>query len=79
MLLETLSVARDFGRIHEISSILIRYGFGDMVRRLGVTSIVESAGHVLKWREVEDLTKIESPVRVRRALEEMGRAAEQGR
>lgn len=72
MLLETLSVARDFGRIHEISSILIRYGFGDMVRRLGVASIIESAGHVLKWREVEDLTKIEPPARVRRALEEMG-------
>ncbi|MBE0469201.1 MAG: ubiquinone biosynthesis protein UbiB [Methyloprofundus sp.] len=72
MLLETLSVARDFGRIHEISSILIRYGFGDMVRRLGIASIVESAGHVLKWKEVEDLTKIEPPVRVRRALEEMG-------
>lgn len=72
MLLETLKVARDFGRIHEISSILIRYGFGDMVRRLGVASIVESAGHVLKWQEVEDLTHIEPPVRVRRALEDMG-------
>jgi ubiquinone biosynthesis protein len=72
MLLETLKVARDFGRIHEISSILIRYGFGDMVRRLGVANIVESAGHVLKWQEVDDLTQIEPPVRVRRALEDMG-------
>jgi len=72
MLLETLKVARDFGRIHEISSILIRYGFGDLVRRLGVANIVESAGHVLKWHEVEDLTQIEPPVRVRRILEEMG-------
>ena len=72
MLLETLKVARDFGRIHEISSILIRYGFGDMVRRLGIANIVESAGHVLKWQEVDDLTQIEPPVRVRRALEDMG-------
>lgn len=72
MLLETLSAARDFGRIHEISSILIRYGFGDIVRRLGIANIVESAGHILKWKEVEDLTHIESPVRVRRALEDMG-------
>ena len=72
MLLETLRVARDFGRIHEISSILIRYGFGDLVRRLGVASIVESAGHVLKWQEVDDLTQIEPPVRVCRALEDMG-------
>lgn len=72
MLFETLSVARDFGRIHQISSILIRYGFGDMVRRLGVANLVESAGHILKWQELEDLTNIEPPVRVRRALEEMG-------
>ncbi len=72
MLLETLKVARDFGRIHEISSILIRYGFGDMVRRLDIASIVESAGHVLKWQEVDDLTQLEPPVRVRRALEDMG-------
>ncbi len=72
MLFETLSVARDFGRIHEISSILIKYGFGDMVSRLGVASIIESAGHALKWKEVEDLTKIEPAVRVRKALEEMG-------
>ncbi len=72
MLLETLKVARDFGRIHEISSILIRYGFGDMVQRLGVANIVESAGHALKWHEVDDLTQIEPPVRVRRVLEEMG-------
>ncbi len=72
MLLETLKVARDFGRIHEISSILIRYGFGDIVQRLGVANIIESAGHALKWQEVDDLTRIEPPVRVRRALEEMG-------
>lgn len=72
MLLETLKVARDFGRIHEISSILIRYGFGDMVRRLGIASVVESAGHALKWQEMEDLTLLEPPVRVRRALEDMG-------
>ncbi len=72
MLLETLKVARDFGRIHEISSILIRYGFGDIVQRLGVANIIESAGHVLKWQEVDNLTRIEPPVRVRRALEEMG-------
>jgi ubiquinone biosynthesis protein len=72
MLFETLSVARDFGRIHQISSILIRYGFGDMVRRLGVANLIESAGHILKWQEAEDLTHIEPPVRVRRALEEMG-------
>jgi ubiquinone biosynthesis protein len=72
MLLETLSLARDFGRVHEITSILIRYGFGDLVRRLGIVNIVERAGHVLHWHEIEELTSMESPERVRRVLEEMG-------
>ncbi len=72
MILETLRVARDFGRIHEISSILIRYGFGDAVRRLGIANLIESAGHVLKWKEVEDLAHLEPPARVRHALEDMG-------
>jgi ubiquinone biosynthesis protein len=72
MLLETLSVARDFGRVHEITSILIRYGFGDLVQRLGIAGIVERAGHVLHWHEIDELTNMESPERVRRVLEEMG-------
>ncbi len=72
MILETLRVARDFGRIHEISSILIRYGFGDAVRRLGIANLIESAEHVLKWKEVEDLAQLEPPARVRHALEDMG-------
>ncbi|PKM12466.1 MAG: ubiquinone biosynthesis protein UbiB [Gammaproteobacteria bacterium HGW-Gammaproteobacteria-3] len=72
MLLETLAVARDFGRVHEITSILIRYGFGDLVRRLGIVSIVERAGHVLHWHEIDELTSMEPPERVRRVLEEMG-------
>jgi ubiquinone biosynthesis protein len=36
MLLGTLNAAKDLGRVHEIALILIRYGFGDAVRRLGL-------------------------------------------
>lgn len=72
MILETLSVARDFGRVHEITSILIRYGFGDIVRRLGIVGLVERAGHVLHWHEIDELTSMEPPERIRRVLEEMG-------
>ncbi|NJA06458.1 ubiquinone biosynthesis protein UbiB [Methylococcaceae bacterium WWC4] len=72
MIFETLKVARDLGRIHDISSILIRYGFGDLVRRLGIANVVEKAGHILNWNEIEDLTSLAPPVRVRRALEDMG-------
>ena len=36
MLIETLGAARDLGRLNEIAGVLIRHGFGDTVRRLGL-------------------------------------------
>jgi ubiquinone biosynthesis protein len=72
MLWETLSAARDLGRLHEITSILIRYGFGDMVRRLGMAGALERTGKVLRWKQASELARLEPPVRVRRVLEEMG-------
>ncbi len=35
MLWQAVVAARDLGRLQQIAAILIRYGFGDMVRRLG--------------------------------------------
>lgn len=72
MFLETFYATRDLGRVHEIAMILIRYGFGDLVRRLGVANIIDRAGKVLHWSEAEELAHLEPPARVRRALEEMG-------
>lgn len=72
MLLGTLNAAKDLGRVHEIALILIRYGFGDAVRRLGLANIIDRAGKVLHWSEIEELAHLEPPARVRRALEEMG-------
>ena len=72
MLLETLNATKDLGRVHEIAMILIRFGFGDIVRRLGLASIIDRAGKVLHWSEVEELAHLEPPARVRTALEEMG-------
>ena len=72
MLWETLNAARDIGRLNDIVSILIRYGFGDVVRRLGLANALERAGEALHWKEVSELTRMEPPERVRRALEEMG-------
>lgn len=72
MLWEALSAVRDLGRLHDIASILIRYGFGDMVRRLGMAGALERAGKVLHWKEAGELARLEPPARVRRALEEMG-------
>ena len=72
MLLEALGAARDLGRLHDISSILIRFGFGDTVRRLGMGAVLEKAGKVLHWQEAEELARMEPPQRIRRAMEELG-------
>jgi predicted unusual protein kinase regulating ubiquinone biosynthesis (AarF/ABC1/UbiB family) len=44
MLLETLSAARDMRRLNEIAGVLIRHGFADSVRRLGLADQLERAG-----------------------------------
>jgi len=72
MLWEGLSAARDLGRLHDIASVLIRYGFGDMVRRLGMAGALERAGKMLHWKQATELARLEPPARVRRALEDMG-------
>ena len=73
MLWQALVAMRDLSRLHDIAAILIRYGFGDMVNRMGMSNALERAGKVLHHRTSgEDLSRLSAPVRVRRALEEMG-------
>ncbi|HUX89828.1 MAG TPA: 2-polyprenylphenol 6-hydroxylase [Gallionellaceae bacterium] len=72
MLWQAISAVRDLGRLQDIASVLIRYGFGDLVRRIGLAGVLERAGKVLHWRAPEDLARLEPPARVRRALEELG-------
>ncbi|MFV2056071.1 MAG: ABC1 kinase family protein [Thiohalomonadales bacterium] len=72
MFWETLKAARDLGRLHEITSILLRYGFSDVVKRLGMSHVLEQAGKVLKWKGAERMARMETHERVRRAIEEIG-------
>lgn len=72
MLWETLSVVRDLPRLHEIASVLIRYGWGDLVRLLGISGVLERAGRVLHWQSTSEIGQLDAPVRIRRALEELG-------
>ncbi|MDF1483463.1 hypothetical protein [Extensimonas sp. H3M7-6] len=72
MFWQALSAMRDLRRLHEIASILVRYGFGDMVRRMGLSNALERAGTALHWSEAADFAHMTPPERVRRALEEMG-------
>lgn len=72
MMWESLTAARDLGRLHDLAAILIRYGFGDMVGRLGLAGMLAQAGRVLPLHDLTELVALPAPVRVRRALEEMG-------
>ncbi|OFZ67533.1 MAG: ubiquinone biosynthesis protein UbiB [Betaproteobacteria bacterium RBG_16_56_24] len=72
MFWQALVAARDLGRLHEIASVLIRYGFGDIVRRIGMANVLERAGRALLWKHADELAHLEPPARVRRALEDLG-------
>ena len=74
MLIETLDTARDLGRLKEILGVMVRHGFGDTVRRLGLADRLERAGQALNWTHAADLARVEPPVQVRLALEELGPA-----
>lgn len=72
MLGDLLATARDLGRLREITAILVRYGFADLVRHLGLANALEKIGETLHWTEAEDIAHMETPRRVRAALEELG-------
>jgi len=72
MLIETLGAARDMGRLNQILGVFIRHGLGDSVRRLGLADRLERAGHALQWEHAADLARLEPPVQVRLAIEELG-------
>lgn len=72
MIWQKLAAVRDLGRLHDIASILIRYGFGDLVRRMGLASALKRAGHALHWHNLGEFANLPPPARVRRMLEEMG-------
>ena len=72
MLRETLSMVRDLPRLHEITSVLIRYGWGDIVRILGLARVLERAGRLLHWQTSSEIGQLDLPVRIRLALTELG-------
>lgn len=74
MLIETIGAVRDMGRLSEIAGVLVRHGLGDSVRRLGLADRLERAGHAIQWEHAADLARLEPPVQVRLAMEELGPA-----
>lgn len=72
MLWQAIVSARDFGRLYDIASVLVRYGFGDLVRRIGLADVLERAGSALHWPDAHDYAHLSPPARVRCALEDLG-------
>jgi ubiquinone biosynthesis protein len=72
MLRTTVGMVRDLPRLHEISSVFIRHGLGDLVRRIGVASLLEHAGQILSWGARRESVRLEPAQRARQALEELG-------
>ncbi|GGP19094.1 ABC1 kinase family protein [Silvimonas iriomotensis] len=72
MLKETFTVMRDLPRVREIISVLMRHGLGNLVQRLGLAKGLERAGDLLRLPGEHGIELLDPPVRVRRALEELG-------
>ncbi|MGH6636814.1 MAG: ABC1 kinase family protein [Gammaproteobacteria bacterium] len=72
MILGASSAVRDLPRLHEITSVFIRHGLGDLVRRAGIAGFLERAGQILHWGERGEVVHLEPQQRVRLAFEELG-------
>ena len=66
------STARELPRLREISSVFVRHGLGDLVRRAGIATLLEHAGQVLQWREANEIAPLEPQQRARLAFEQLG-------
>jgi ubiquinone biosynthesis protein len=64
--------ARELPRLREISSVLVRHGLGDLVRRAGIATLLEQAGQVLQWGEASEIAQLEPYQRARLAFEQLG-------
>ena len=67
-----LDTGKDFRRANVIAGILLKYGFGDMIRRLGLAAPMEQAGKLVRHTVDRDMLTMPPAARLRCALEEMG-------
>src|SRR5262252_4975317 len=64
--------ARELPRLREISTVFVRHGLGDLVRRAGIATVLEHAGQVLHWGEASEVAHLEPHQRARLAFEQLG-------
>jgi ubiquinone biosynthesis protein len=65
-------VHRHVRRYQEILSVLIKYGFGDVVDALNIKQHLEIGWQKISGKQPEQIEKLSRPERVRMALEELG-------
>ncbi|WP_308418435.1 ABC1 kinase family protein [Chitiniphilus eburneus] len=63
---------RDLPRVREIISVLMHHGLGNLVHRLGLAKGIERGADLLHLPGSHEIEALDPPVRVRRALEELG-------
>lgn len=72
MIRQTISVMRDFARIRAIAGTLMRYGWGDVAKKLGNKSWIGRAGNWMNSDVSKDILQLPSEVRARLAIQELG-------
>ncbi|MCA8958183.1 MAG: ubiquinone biosynthesis protein UbiB, partial [Planctomycetes bacterium] len=72
MLHEALIAASDLGRLQEIAGIVIRHGFGELVGRIGLVTLLKRAGRALHWEAAAELRTVPPAERARSMLEQLG-------
>src|SRR3970040_562465 len=63
MMMESLTTTRDLVRVYDLATILIRYGFGDMVSRMRLEGLLARAGDALGFAQLAELAALPTPVR----------------
>ena len=53
-----LDTGRDLRRLNELTGILLKYGFADMIRRLGMAAPFEQAGKLRRQSVDRDMLTI---------------------
>lgn len=67
-----LDTGRDLRRLNELITILLKYGFGDLVSRFGLSGWLEQAGRLVRLPVEREMPERQPGERMRHALEEMG-------
>ena len=63
---------RHIGRYGEIVSVLVKYGFGDLISRLNIERYVSAGKRIFKVGQQKKISRISTWDRIRMALEELG-------